>query len=79
MKSLFEKTKLHRIHNDVDCFVLVLMSHGSSSGVFGVDGNLISHDEIRSAFNGQNFNVFKDKPKLVFIQACRGSKLLAKI
>ena len=76
MKSIFESTKQNKVHTDADCFVLVLLSHGSKDGVFGVDGKSISHEDIRKTFNGQNFKVFKDKPKVVLIQACRGGNLV---
>ncbi|KAK3585454.1 hypothetical protein CHS0354_003301 [Potamilus streckersoni] len=61
-------------HSDADCFVCVLLSHGEEGIIFGVDGPL----EIKNIFNlfkGQNCRTLAGKPKLFFIQACRGSNL----
>ncbi|XP_056606097.1 caspase-8-like [Triplophysa dalaica] len=57
-----------------DCFVCCILSHGSSDGVYGTDGNIVSVDEIRDPFNGSNCRNLAGKPKLFFIQACRGKK-----
>ncbi|KAA0713225.1 Caspase-8 [Triplophysa tibetana] len=48
-------------------------SHGRSDGVYGTDKNIVSVDEIREPFNGSNCRNLAGKPKLFFIQACRGS------
>lgn len=61
-------------HSDADCFICVLLSHGEEGVIFGVDGPL----EIKNIFNlfkGQNCRTLAGKPKLFFIQACRGSNL----
>ncbi|KAL3863672.1 hypothetical protein ACJMK2_005419 [Sinanodonta woodiana] len=61
-------------HSDADCFVCVLLSHGEEGVIFGVDGSL----EIRNIFNlfnGENCRTLVGKPKLFFIQACRGCNL----
>lgn len=57
-----------------DCFVCCILSHGSSDGVYGTDKNIVSVDEIREPFNGSNCRNLAGKPKLFFIQACRGRK-----
>ncbi|KAA0713234.1 Caspase-8 [Triplophysa tibetana] len=56
-----------------DCFVCCILSHGRSDGVYGTDKNIVSVDEIREPFNGSNCRNLAGKPKLFFIQACRGS------
>ncbi|XP_077055492.1 caspase 20, apoptosis-related cysteine peptidase isoform X2 [Siphateles boraxobius] len=56
---------------DGDCFVCCVLSHGKKEGVFGADGDVVSVDEIREPFTGQRL---AGKPKLFFIQACRGRK-----
>ncbi|KAG1942307.1 caspase-8 [Pimephales promelas] len=56
---------------DGDCFVCCVLSHGNKEGVCGTDGDVVSVDEIREPFTGQRL---AGKPKLFFIQACRGSK-----
>lgn len=57
-----------------DCFICCVLSHGKSEGVYGTDDNLVSVDEIREPFNGSNCRNLAGKPKLFFIQACRGRK-----
>lgn len=59
---------------DGDCFVCCILSHGENEGVCGTDGALISVDEIREPFNGNNCRRLAGKPKLFFIQACRGKR-----
>ncbi|XP_057193422.1 caspase-8-like isoform X2 [Triplophysa rosa] len=58
-----------------DCFICCILSHGNSDGVYGTDENIVSVDEIREPFNGINCSNLAGKPKLFFIQACRGSKM----
>lgn len=59
---------------DGDCFVCCILSHGIKEGVCGTDGDVISVDEIREPFNGTNCQRLVGKPKLFFIQACRGKR-----
>ncbi|KAK3105001.1 hypothetical protein FSP39_014925 [Pinctada imbricata] len=61
-------------HKDADCFILVIMTHGCREGVYGVDGEVLSIDKVKDLINGNNFLVMAGKPKLVFIQACRGEQ-----
>ncbi|XP_035697785.1 malignant fibrous histiocytoma-amplified sequence 1 homolog [Branchiostoma floridae] len=59
-----------RDHGSYDCFVLFLLSHGGETGVLGTDGQHVSVDSIVSSF--QACKSLVGKPKLFFIQACRG-------
>ena len=59
-----------RDHSAYDCFVLWLMSHGKSGEVFCSDGNTIPIETLHDMFS--NCNTLSGKPKLFFIQACRG-------
>ncbi|KAK9972867.1 hypothetical protein ABG768_023629 [Culter alburnus] len=59
---------------DGDCFVCCVLSHGVKEGVCGSDDGVVSVDEIREPFNGITCKNLVDKPKLFFIQACRGKK-----
>ncbi|CAH1239456.1 MFHAS1 [Branchiostoma lanceolatum] len=62
-----------RDHSDFDCFVLFLLSHGTEDGVQGTDGQHVSVDSIISSF--QACQSLVGKPKLFFIQACRGADI----
>ena len=57
-------------HSAYDCFVLWLMSHGRSGEVFCSDGNTIPIQTLHDMFS--NSDTLSGKPKLFFIQACRG-------
>ena len=58
-------------HSAYDCFVLWLMSHGRSGEVFGSDGNTVPIQTLHDMFS--ECETLSGKPKLFFIQACRGS------
>ncbi|XP_052770377.1 caspase-3-like isoform X2 [Mya arenaria] len=60
-------------HSDEDCFVGVLLSHGEEDKICGTDGTVELQD-IFTYFKGNNCNTLAGKPKLFFIQACRGHK-----
>ena len=57
-------------HSAYDCFVLWLMSHGRSGEVFCSDGNTIPIQTLHDMFS--RCDKLSGKPKLFFIQACRG-------
>ncbi|XP_072175992.1 cell death protein 3-like [Diadema setosum] len=59
------------------CFVL--MSHGNEHGVSGTDASpydqrIVSRDEIKDRLTGRRCRALLGKPKLIFIQACRGNQ-----
>ena len=58
-------------HSDYDCFVLWLMSHGQDGQFYGADGQTIPIETVRDLFT--KCTTLKGKPKIVFIQACRGT------
>jgi len=59
-------------HSSYDCFVLWLMSHGRSGEVFCSDGETLPIKTAHDKFS--NCETLRGKPKLFFIQACRGKK-----
>ncbi|XP_076837156.1 caspase-7-like isoform X2 [Brachyhypopomus gauderio] len=65
--------------HDGDCWVCCVLSHGNSEGVLGCDVNLCPTEDIFSPFNGKNCPSLLGKPKVFFIQACRGSKRQEKL
>ncbi|XP_076837671.1 caspase-7-like [Brachyhypopomus gauderio] len=79
-----EKMKEHMLEyskqqHDGDCWVCCVLSHGNSECVLGCDGNLCPTEDIFSPFNGKNCPSLLGKPKVFFIQACRGSKTQEKL
>ncbi|KAM6999929.1 caspase-3-like [Tautogolabrus adspersus] len=55
-------------------FVCVLLSHGEEGGLFGIDG-FEKLENFTKYFKGDRCKSLAGKPKLFFIQACRGSEL----
>ena len=58
-------------HNDYDCFVLVVMSHGHKGCVYGIDENPVLFEEIRKLFKPKVCPSLENKPKIFFFQACQ--------
>lgn len=59
-------------HSSYDCFVLWIMSHGKRNQFFCSDGNTISLQILHDLFS--TCDTLSGKPKLFFIQACRGEE-----
>ncbi|XP_076094739.1 caspase-3-like [Mytilus galloprovincialis] len=58
--------------NAMDCVILVVMSHGHTTGIFGTDGQEIELKKITELFESSQCPGLNEKPRLVFVQACRG-------
>ncbi|KAL0966356.1 hypothetical protein UPYG_G00294290 [Umbra pygmaea] len=65
-------TELKHLPEHGDAFVCCILSHGEKEGVCGTDGTVVHTRDILSPFNGSNCRKLVEKPKLFFIQACRG-------
>ncbi|CAD6995113.1 unnamed protein product [Ceratitis capitata] len=61
-------------HSNHDCFVLVIMSHGAEGRVFASDMSY-PVERLWQPFFGENCTSLINKPKIFFIQACRGERL----
>nr|QLI42792.1 caspase-3-like protein [Onchidium reevesii] len=73
MKELFWDVSKYD-HSRSDCFVCVILTHGEEGYVYGTDGK-IPIDDLVYPFKGHNCKTLAGKPKLFFIQACRGQEL----
>ncbi|XP_047675081.1 caspase-7-like isoform X2 [Tachysurus fulvidraco] len=60
-------------HTDSSCFACILLSHGEEGIIYGTDGAMPIKD-ITFLFRGDMCRSLVGKPKLFFIQACRGSE-----
>ncbi|XP_046568752.1 caspase-3-like [Haliotis rubra] len=58
-------------HSDSDCFVCVILSHGEEDKIYGTDGP-VEVTRLLDPFKGHRCPTLTGKPKLFFIQACRG-------
>ncbi|XP_044046697.1 caspase-3a [Siniperca chuatsi] len=65
-------------HRCYASFVCVLLSHGDEGVFFGTDGS-VELKYLTSLFRGDRCKSLVGKPKLFFIQACRGTDLDAGI
>ncbi|XP_061391007.1 caspase-3 [Musca vetustissima] len=61
-------------HSQNDCLVVVVMSHGLEGKVYARDMSY-PVERLWNPFLGQNCKSLINKPKLFFIQACRGENL----
>lgn len=59
-------------HENYDSFVCCILSHGDLNVVRGADGQCVKIDKIASLFKGNFCPTLVNKPKLFFLQACRG-------
>jgi hypothetical protein len=60
--------------HDMECVVLIIMSHGETNGIYGTDGKLTKLKDMTDIFNSSQCHGLDLKPRLVFVQACRGGK-----
>lgn len=66
------KSYQSRNHNNKDCFICCILSHGDKGIIYGCDGQEVPIYELTSYFTGSNCPSLIDKPKIFFIQACQG-------
>ncbi|KAI8501662.1 luteolysis [Branchiostoma belcheri] len=62
-------------HRRVDSCVVVLMSHGDEGVIYGTDDIPVQLDDIFGMFDNKNCPSLMEKPKMFFIQACRGPNI----
>ncbi|XP_044173678.1 caspase-3-like isoform X2 [Acropora millepora] len=72
MLDLFEETRLMGDLVEHDSFICIIMSHGDEEGILGADSQSVSVDSIIAKFQGNKCPQLATKPKLFFLQACRG-------
>ncbi len=63
-----------RDHTSTDCVVCCVLSHGQIKGIFGVDGQIVTYGELIETLGPSQCPSLFKKPKLFFIQACRGTE-----
>ena len=62
-----------RGHDDYDSFVCCILSHGSAGHVFGTDDKKVSLNVLTQKIDAEHCPSLRNKPKLFFLQACRGN------
>ncbi|XP_024138660.1 caspase-3 [Oryzias melastigma] len=71
MKELFRKMS-SQDHSKYASFACVILSHGEEGVIYGTDGPVL-FDKLIEGMKGNGCRTLVGKPKLFFIQACRGS------
>lgn len=61
-----------RDHTQYDSFVCCILSHGKEGHVYGTDGSMVSLDDLSKKVDAHHCPSLGGKPKLFFLQACRG-------
>ncbi|XP_047347156.1 caspase-like isoform X2 [Vespa velutina] len=61
-------------HTDADCLIVTVMSHGNSNMLYSAN-SVYSADILWTPFTADQCTTLAGKPKLFFIQACRGKQL----
>jgi len=61
-------------HRQFDAFILFIMSHGSNGYIYGIDDESVDVDNEIAGVLGSCPSL-KNKPKMIFFQACRGMSL----
>lgn len=60
-------------HSKYTAFVFFIMSHGDEKdAIQGADGRAVRIADLMREFTPENCSTLKNRPKLFFIQACRG-------
>ena len=60
---------------DHDAFILYIGTHGEESGFYCSDSKIIQYQQIIDLFTDESVDKFKNKPKLLFFDCCRGDKI----
>ena len=58
---------------NVGCLLIVIMSHGTDGKILGTDGEEVHLSDFIDPF--KTVISLKDKPKMFFVNACRGDKM----
>lgn len=75
MRLCIESFSRRPEHRTVDSCVLCLLSHGVEGAVYGTDGQLLQLDWVFESFDNAHCPLLQNKPKMFFIQACRGEDM----
>lgn len=62
-------------HKKFDCLLIAILTHGSEGKLYGVDNESVPVKDLTQLFNGDQCPSLIGKPKIFFIQACRGQNV----
>lgn len=75
MRTCIENFCRRPEHRSMDSCVVCLLSHGVEGAIYGTDGQLLQLDWVFEAFDNAHCPLLQNKPKMFFIQACRGEEM----
>ncbi|ETO05944.1 hypothetical protein RFI_31453 [Reticulomyxa filosa] len=76
MDGIILNFQLRKNTNKYDGLILVICGHGENGNMLVTsDGKHVSIDEMRTSFNCDKMESFKDLPKIFIIDACRGENI----
>ena len=59
-------------YRQYDCLLVAILTHGVQGKLYGTDGEKIPVEDLTTLFNGDQCPSLIGKPKIFFLQACRG-------
>ena len=74
MKEELERVRDKCINKGDDSFICCILSHGGSYGIFGTDKKCIPVNQFSEILEPDKCPQLMHKPKIFFIQACRGTE-----
>ena len=60
-------------HSFCDSFIVCILSHGEEGFIFGTDSKTVSLGSLSGKLDATSCRTLANKPKMFFVQACRGS------
>ncbi|XP_072534873.1 LOW QUALITY PROTEIN: caspase-2 [Salminus brasiliensis] len=75
MRDCIEQFARQPEHAVCDCSAVCLLSHGVEGSIYGTDGQLLELDWVFERFDNARCPLLQNKPKMFFIQACRGEEM----
>lgn len=59
---------------NIECVILIIMCHGVGRRIYGIDCMPVEVTSLIDCFSTDNCPSLYEKPRLIFIQACRAGK-----
>lgn len=73
MRAIFKEIQMFD-HTSYDSLICCILSHGDKDVVYGSNSVRVNIADLTAELNGEKCHKLVGKPKLFFIQACRGDK-----
>ncbi|XP_067879367.1 caspase-7-like [Heterodontus francisci] len=74
-EEILHEYKKESSRNHGSCFISIISSHGEEGVIYGADSHPVKLRDIYSMFTAQSCPTLAGKPKIFFVQACRGLEM----